>query len=253
MDNLTIFTEFLLMDISSSRELQILQDLYCISVSVPKLIVNSLTSSKSISLQECAVQIFLYLFFASIELAFLVVMAYDLYFATCFPLRYKLTVTPHVCTHAAGGSWGTGVVYFAIHTGYMFRLPFTKSNVINQYFCDVPQGMRISSSEVQFTESVILAVSAGIVLACFTSLVLSYVNIFSTVLKICSGEASNKTLSTCTPQLIVLLLFVISGLIAVLDPIANEASLKNLLIAVFYVMVPPFNKPHYLQSAEPGY
>ncbi|XP_036878889.1 olfactory receptor 14I1-like [Manis javanica] len=285
MGNLTIFTEFLLMDISSSWELQILQgllflliylgalagnlltitaivtdpnlhspmyffisnlsliDFCCISVSVPKLIVNSLTGSKSISLKECAAQIFLYIFFASIELAFLVLMSYDRYVAICQPLHYGLTITPHLCTQAAGGSWLTGLVYSAIHTGNMFRLPFTKSNVINQYFCDVPQVMGISSPEVQFSESVILALSACIVLACFTYMVMSYINIFSNVLKIHSVEARNKALSTCTPQLLILLLFVISGLIAVLGPIANKASLKNLLTAMFYTMLPPFINP----------
>ena len=96
--NLTFFTEFLLMDISSSRELQNFQgllflliylgamagnlltitaiatdphlhspmhfcinnlsliDLCCISVSVPKLIVNSLVDNKPISLKECVLR-----------------------------------------------------------------------------------------------------------------------------------------------------------------------------------------------------
>ncbi|XP_077854003.1 olfactory receptor 14I1-like [Macaca mulatta] len=285
MDNITIFTEFLLMDISSSRELQILQgllflviylgaltgnlitgtvividphlhspmyffisnlsliDLCCISISVPKLIVNSLTGSKSISLNECAAQIFFYIFFASIELAFLVVMSYDRYVAICHPLHYGLTITPRLCTQAAGASWACGLVYSAIHTGNMFRLPFTKSNVIHQYFCDVPQVMRISSSDVQFSESVILAVSACIVLVCFAFLSMSYINIFSTVLSMHSVEARNKALSTCTPHLVIFVLFVVSGLIAVLGPVANKASLKNLLTAMFYIMVPPFINP----------
>ncbi|XP_055968316.1 olfactory receptor 14I1-like [Sorex fumeus] len=285
MDNLTAFTEFLLMDISSSRQLQLLQgalflgvylgalagnlltisaivsdprlhapmyffitnlsfiDLCCISVTVPKMIVNSLVGSSTISLAECAAQIFLQIVFASTELAFLVVMSYDRYVAICHPLHYGLTVTPRMCTQAAGGSWATGLVYSSIHTGNMFRLPFTKSNVIHQYFCDVPQIMRISEPEVQFSEFAILAVSCGIVLGCFTSLVLSYVRIFSAVLKMRSAEARNKALSTCTPQLVVLVLFEVSLMIAAFGPSADAASLTNLLTALSYLMLPPFLNP----------
>ncbi|XP_006876141.1 PREDICTED: olfactory receptor 14I1-like [Chrysochloris asiatica] len=178
-----------------------------------------------------------------IEIAFLVVMSYDRYIAICHPLHYGLTVTPQVCVQAAGGSWASGLLYSAIHTVTMFRLPFTKSNVIYQYFCDVPQILRITSSDVQFSESVLLAVSSGIILACFAFLFMSYIKIFSSVLQIRSVEARNKALSTCTPQLAILFLFVISALIAVLGPTANKASLKNLLTAMFYTMLPPLINP----------
>ncbi|XP_036735835.2 olfactory receptor 14I1-like [Manis pentadactyla] len=218
-------------------------DLCSISVVVPNSIVNSLTGSKSISLTGCAAQIFLYSFLAFAELAFLVFMSYDRYVAICHPLHYRLSITPCVCSQAAGGTWSSGLVYSATHADNLFRLPFTKSNVINQYFCDAPQIMRISSFDVQYSQSVIFVISACIVLICLSFLVISDVNIFSTAFTIRSVEACNKALSTCTPHLVILLLFSFSGLIAVLGPIANKASLENLLTAVFYTMVPPFLDP----------
>ncbi|EHB16114.1 Olfactory receptor 14I1 [Heterocephalus glaber] len=198
MDNLTIFTEFILMDVAGSQELQVLQgvlflviylgaltgnlvtvtvimtdtclhspmyffisnvaliDLGSISAIVPKAIVNSLRSNKRILLTECAMQIFLYALFAAVEIALLVVMSYDRYVAICHPLHYGLIITPRLCSQATAGSWASGLVYSAIHTGCMFRLPFTKTNVIQQYFCDIPQILRISSSDVQFSEFVVL-------------------------------------------------------------------------------------------------
>ncbi|XP_006878042.1 PREDICTED: olfactory receptor 14I1-like [Chrysochloris asiatica] len=218
-------------------------DLCYISVSVPKSVVNSFTGRKSILLEECAAQIFMYIFFAYTELAFLVVMSYDRYIAICHPLHYGLTVTPQVCAQAAGGSWTTGLLFSTIHTVTMFRLPFTKSNVIHQYFCDVPQILRISSSDIQFSESVVLFISTGIGLACFAFMFMSYIKIFSNVLQIRSAEARSKALSTCTPQLIILLLFIVSGIIAALSPTADKTSLKNLLTAIFYTMLPPFINP----------
>ncbi|KFO20833.1 Olfactory receptor 14I1 [Fukomys damarensis] len=259
MDNLTVFTEFLLMDVSGSRELQVLQgvlflviylgtltgnlltvtvivtdtrlhspmyifisnvallDLGTISVVVPNTVVNSITGRKAISLTECAAQIFLYLVFAEVEIALLVVMSYDRYVAICHPLHYGLILTPGLCSQATAGSWASGLVYSAVHTGSLFRLPFTKTNVIQQYFCDIPQILRISSPDVQYSESVLLATH--------------------------SVKARKKAISTCTPQLSILLLLVISGAIAVLGPIAQKPSLKNLLTAMFYTTVPPFVNP----------
>ncbi|KFO18766.1 Olfactory receptor 14I1 [Fukomys damarensis] len=285
MDNLTVFTEFLLMDVTGSRELQVLQgvlflviylgaltgnlvtvtvivtdtrlhspmyffisnvallDLGSISVVVPKAVVNSMAGRKTISLTECAAQIFLYAMFQGVEFALLVVMSYDRYVAICHPLHYGLILTPSLCSQATAGSWASGLVYSAVHTGALFRLPFTKTNVIQQFFCDVPQIMRLSSPEVEFSEFLILAFSLCLVLVCFAFMFASYVNIFSTVLKIHSVEARNKAISTCTPQLAIVLLFLISGSVAVLGPIPNTPSLKNLLTAMFYSMVPPFVNP----------
>ncbi|KFO18772.1 Olfactory receptor 14I1 [Fukomys damarensis] len=285
MDNLTVFTEFLLMDVTASRELQVLQgvlflviylgaltgnlltvtvivtdtrlhspmyffisnvallDLGSISVVVPKAVVNSMKGRKTISLTGCAAQIFLFTLFAVVEISLLVVMSYDRYVAICHPLHYGLIITPSLCSQATAGSWASSLVYSAIHTVALFRLPFTKTNVIQQYFCDVPQILRISSPNVEYSEFVILALSVFFVLVCFAFMFVSYVNIFSTVLKTCSGEARNKAISTCTPQLAILSLFFISGSMAALGPTAKKPSLKNLLTAMFYTTVPPFVNP----------
>ncbi|XP_071067158.1 olfactory receptor 14I1-like [Dasypus novemcinctus] len=285
MDNLTVFTEFLLMDISTSRELQVFQglmflviylgaltgnlltimaivinihlhspmyffignlsfiDICLISVTLPKMTINSLTGNKTISLLACAFQIYLFIMLVAAELAFLVVMSYDRYVAICHPLHYGLIITPRVCTQAAGGSWATGLVYSAVHTGIMFRLPFTETNVIHQYFCDVSQILRIASSDVRFSESIALPISACVILLCSVILFKSYIEIFSMVLRMHSVEARNKALSTCTQQLSILALFLISLLTAVFGSTANEASLSNLLMAMFYSMVPPLINP----------
>ncbi|XP_057346489.1 olfactory receptor 14I1-like [Manis pentadactyla] len=284
-DNGSIFTEFFLMDVSSSRELQILQgliflmvylgalagnlltftiividphihspmyffmgnlaliDFGYISVTVPKSIMNSLMGSKLISLRGCTAQTFLYIFFGSAEFFFLVVMSYDRYVAICHPLHYGLTMTPRLCTQVAGVSWASGLVYSAVHTGTMFSHPFTKSNVIHQFFCDVPQIMNIASKAVQFSEFVALAVSSCLMLFCFVILLTSYVYIFSTVLHMHSVEARSKALSTCSPQIATFILFIVSELFGCFGHISNSSSIQTLLTAMFYSMVPPLVNP----------
>ncbi|KAI5246637.1 Olfactory Receptor 14I1 [Manis pentadactyla] len=252
-ENFTVFTEFLLMDISSSRELQVLQGLIFSVIYLGALagnlviftviVVDSHLHFPMYFFIECAAQTFLFILFGATDFFFLVVMSYDRYVAICHPLHYGLTMTPRLCTQVAGVSWASGLVYSAVHTGTMFRLPFTESNVIHQFFCDIPQVLSISSQDVQFSESVVLALSACIILFCLFILFTSYVHIFSTVLHMHSVEARNKALSTCSPQVATLILLVISGLFAVLGPVSNESTIQTLLMTMFYSMIPPFINP----------
>ncbi|KFO18762.1 Olfactory receptor 14I1 [Fukomys damarensis] len=220
-----------------------LLDLGSVSVIVPRAVVNSMASCKTISLIECAAQIFLYVLFAAVEISLLVVMSYDRYVAICHPLHYGLIITLSLCSQATAGSWAFCLVYSAIHTGALFRLPFTKTNVIQQYFCDIPQILRISSPDVQFSEFIFVAVCTCFVLACVAFVFISYINILSTVLRMHSVEARNKAMSTCAPQLAIVFLFFITGSVAVLGPTAKKPSLRNLLTAMFYTVVPPFVNP----------
>ncbi|XP_003341605.3 olfactory receptor 14I1-like [Monodelphis domestica] len=220
-----------------------LLDICYISVTLPKFIVNTLMGIQSISLLGCNTQIFFFLFFGSTEFAFLMTMSYDRFVAICHPLHYGVIMTPARCLGAAVGSWLMGIVYSALHTGNMFRLPFSGSNVIHQFFCDIPQILKVAASNVYNTEYLLLAISSCFLLLCFIFLIISYARIFSNVLKIPSVEGRYKALSTCSPHLIVLLLFLLSAIIAVLGPTSEESSIQSLLIAMAYTVLPPFMNP----------
>uniref|UniRef100_A0A5F8H6R7 Olfactory receptor n=1 Tax=Monodelphis domestica TaxID=13616 RepID=A0A5F8H6R7_MONDO len=220
-----------------------LLDIGCISVTLPKFIVNSLTYNRTISLLGCALQIFFFIFFAATEVALLVAMSYDRFVAICQPLHYGVIMTPARCIWVATSSWLSGFFYSAIHTGNMFRLPFSGSNVIHQFFCDIPHILKVSCSEVRNTEYVLLAASSTIVLFCFGFLIISYGYIFSTVFKMPSVEGRYKALSTCSPQLIIFFLFVLAGLATVLGPLSDTSPIQNLLISMTYAILPPFMNP----------
>ncbi|XP_072493217.1 olfactory receptor 14I1-like [Notamacropus eugenii] len=285
MRNLSIITEFLLMEFSSMWELQVLHallflmiylaalignlltiaaivtdpqlhcpmyfflsnlsvlDICTISVTLPKFIVNSLSGSQSLSLLGCAAQILFFLFFSATEFALLLAMSYDRFVAICHPLHYGNIMTPARCVWAASGSWLSGFIYSAVHTGNMFRLPFSGCNVIHQFFCDVPHVLKVSATDVFNTEFVLIVASLCSLSFCFAFLIASYACIFSSVLKIPSVEGRYKAISTCSPQLIILILFLISVMIAVLRETSDTSSIQNLLVAVAYTIIPPFMNP----------
>ncbi|KAM8970953.1 olfactory receptor 14I1-like [Sarcophilus harrisii] len=285
MGNFSIITEFLLMEFSSLRELQILHavlflliylaavlgnlltcaaiitdpHLHCpmyfflsnlslvdignISVTLPKFIVNTLCGVQSLSILGCAAQMFFFFFFAATEYALLLAMSYDRFVAICQPLHYGIIMTPARCLRAAAGSWLSGLLYSAVHTGNMFRLPFSGSNVIHQFFCDITHVLKVLTSDVFNTEFVLLIASLCCLSGCFAFLIATYARIFSRVLKIPSVEGRYKAISTCSPQLIILILFLASGMIAVLKDSSDTSPIQNLLTAMAYTTLPPLLNP----------
>ncbi|XP_007516531.1 olfactory receptor 14I1 [Erinaceus europaeus] len=218
-------------------------DLCYISVTVPKSIHNSLMNRSSISYLGCVAQVYFFFAFASAELAFLTVMSYDRYVAICHPLQYGAIMTAGKCHQMAGIAWLSCFSYAAIHTGNIFWEPIRRSNIIHQFFCDIPHMLSLVSCEAFFVEFVTLALSSCLVLGCFFLMVTSYVQIFSTVFKIPSVESRAKALSTCSPQLIVIMLFLTTGLFAALGPITQTSSIQDLVIAMAYTVFPPFLNP----------
>ncbi|XP_077000202.1 olfactory receptor 14I1 [Tamandua tetradactyla] len=218
-------------------------DLCYISVTVPKSIHSSLTHNSSISYLGCVAQVYFFSAFGSAELAFLTVMSYDRYVAICYPLHYGTMMMLGKCYQMSVIAWLNCFSYAAVHTGNMFWDPISRSNKIHQFFCDIPHILALLSCKSFFVEFVTLALSSCLVLGCFIVMVISYFQIFSTVQKIPSSKSRVKAFSTCSPQLIVTILFLTTGLFAALGPTAKASSIQDLLVAMAYTVLPPFLNP----------
>ncbi|XP_049727161.1 putative olfactory receptor 14L1 [Elephas maximus indicus] len=218
-------------------------DFFYISVTVPKSIINSLAHNTSISFFGCAVQAFFFVDLASTETAILTVMSYDRYMAICQPLHYEVIMNQGICVRRMVMSWLSGMICGFMHVAATFSLPFCGSNVVHQFFCDIPQLLSLLDSNVIIIEIGVMVFITSLVVVCFVSITFSYVSIFSTILRIPSKEGRSKSFSTCIPHLLVLTLFMISGSIAYVKPISNSPSTLDLLLSVFYTVIPPTLNP----------
>ncbi|CAO2613891.1 Olfactory receptor 14A2 [Lemmus lemmus] len=124
-----------------------LLDVFFVSVTIPNLVVNSLTHNNFISILGCAVQVFLLSSFSAGEVFILTAMSYDRFVAICSPLHYDAIMNGVTFVVLVCFSWTTGVFFGALYTAGIFSGPFCGSNVIPQFFCDVPSLLRISCSE----------------------------------------------------------------------------------------------------------
>ncbi|KAM9604162.1 olfactory receptor 14A16-like [Morphnus guianensis] len=220
-----------------------LLDLGSISTTVPKAMANSLWDTRAISYLGCAAQVFLLFFLMSTEFYLLTVMAYDRYIAICKPLHYGTLLGSRACVHMAAAAWGSGFLSAVLHTANTFSLPLCQGNAVGQFFCEVPQILKLSCSDAYLREAGVLVVSACLVFGCFVFIVLSYVQIFRAVLRIPSEQGRHKSFSTCLPHLAVVSLFVSTGLFAYLKPPSISSPSLDLMLAFLYSVVPPAMNP----------
>ncbi|XP_059690854.1 olfactory receptor 14J1-like [Gavia stellata] len=173
-------------------------------------------------------------------------MAYDRYVAICKPLHYGTLLGSRACVHMAAAVWGGGFINSLLHTANTFSLPLCKGNAVDQFFCEIPQILKLSCSRSYLREVGLLVVSLCLAFGCFASIVLSYVQIFRAVLRIPSEQGRHKAFSTCLPHLVVVSLFIstaITAMFAYLKPPSISSPSLDLVVAVLYSVVPPAVNP----------
>ncbi|KAM9211402.1 olfactory receptor 14C36-like [Leptosomus discolor] len=220
-----------------------LLDLGSLSTTLPKALTNALWNTRAISYSGCAAQVFLNLFFIAAEYFLLTVMTYDRYVAICKPLHYGTLLGSRACVHMAAAAWGTAFPYAVLHMANTFSLPLCQGNAVDQFFCEIPQILKLSCSDTYLRETGVLVVSVCLAFVCFVFIVVSYVQIFRAVLRIPSEQGRHKAFSTCLPHLAVVSLFISTGFFAYLKPPSISSPSQNLVMAVLYSVVPPAVNP----------
>nr|XP_034958804.1 olfactory receptor 14A16-like [Zootoca vivipara] len=218
-------------------------DVCSISTTVPKSIAISLTNNNMISFAGCVTQVFLVITFVGGELAFLTVMAYDRYVAICRPLQYTLIMNWDACIQLAATCWIGNLIHAVLETSFTFTLNFCGTNIIGQYFCDIPQLQKISCSDTKVNQILILVLGFFLDSFFFTFIFTSYGYIFSAVLRIPSVQGRYKAFSTCTPHLTVFSLFIITAVFSYMRPKTLSSPTVDLVSAVLYTVLPPVLNP----------
>ncbi|XP_062457276.1 olfactory receptor 14A16-like [Rhea pennata] len=220
-----------------------LLDLGSISTTVPKSMANSLWNTRAISYSGCAAQVFMFVFLLGGEFSLLTVMAYDRYIAICRPLHYGKLMGTRACVKMAAAAWCCSFLNALLHTANTFSLPLCQGNTVDQFFCEIPQILKLSCADSYLREVEALVVSLCLVFGCFVFIVLSYVQIFTAVLRIPSEQGQHKAFSMCLPHLAVVSLFVSTTAFVYLKPSSISSPSLDLVVAVLYSVVPPTLNP----------
>ncbi|XP_054850173.1 olfactory receptor 4Q3-like [Eublepharis macularius] len=210
------------------------------SVAAPKTMANLMACGYTISFGGCMAQLFFLHLFGGAEMLLLTVMAYDRYVAICHPLRYMAIMDRPRCFRLLMVCWVGGLIHTTIQMVVVAQLPFCGPNVLDNFYCDVPQVIKLACTETFVIELLMVANSSLLSLPCFLILLISYAVILAT-LQGHFRKGSGKALSTCSSHLIVVSLIYVPCVFVYLRPFSSSQVDK--IASVFYTVVTPALNP----------
>ncbi|CAN0073346.1 unnamed protein product [Rangifer tarandus platyrhynchus] len=222
-------------------------DLCFSSVTMPKLLQDMQSHVPSISYAGCLTQMYFFLLFADLESFLLVAMAYDRYVAICFPLHYTTVMSPRLCLALlrilVAVSWACAFSNALTHTVAISTLNFCGPNVINHFYCDLPQLFQLSCSSTQLNELLLFGLGVLMAGAPVILIVTSYIHVAAAVLRIRSSEGRKKAFSTCGSHLTVVGIFYGTGVFSYMRLGSVEASDKDKGIGILNTVISPMLNP----------
>ncbi|XP_034557501.1 olfactory receptor 52K1-like [Notolabrus celidotus] len=223
-----------------------LNDLTFGNVTLPKIISKYWFGDGVISFYGCFAQMFFVHYLGSVTSFILLVMALDRFVAICIPLRYPVLITNNTISVLCGFAWFIPVSIMVTVIFQALTLPYCKSNVIAQCYCD-----HISITRQACGEDVRTIQVTGVCMAMFCLLLplafilFSYASIIRTILKMSNAAGRKKTISTCTPQMFITCLFYLPRCFVYVANIAGFSfSLDvRILLILLYSLFPPAVNP----------
>ncbi|KAM3916056.1 olfactory receptor 1G1-like [Leptodactylus fuscus] len=218
-------------------------DIFYSSVTSPRMLSDFFSTSRAISVPSCIAQFFFFFSFICIELYLLAVMSYDRYIAICYPLHYVQMMHPKVCVLMVSAAWTVGFLTSLIHTLCINLLDFCGPNVINSFFCDLPQLFLLSCTDTFINVFVMFLVGIIMGSGALGMTMVPYIWIFRTIMGIQSQTGKLKAFSTCTSHLTVVFIFYGTLIFTYLRPSPTSNSSEDRLVSVMYTVVTPLINP----------
>ena len=220
-----------------------LLDTCYISTIAPRMLSDFFRKHKLISFTGCIMQYFLFSSLGLTECCLLAAMAYDRYVAICSPLLYTATMCPSLCVQMVAGSCVTGFLGSFIQLCALLQLHFCGPNIINHFFCDLPQLLTLSCSDTLFFQVMTSVLTVMFGFMSVLVIMISYGYIVATIVKITSAEGRSKAFNTCASHLTAVTLFFGSGIFVYVYPTSDGSSSQSKLASVLYTVIIPMLNP----------
>ncbi|XP_008693755.2 olfactory receptor 1D2-like [Ursus maritimus] len=217
-------------------------DLFFVTNTIPKTLVNLQSQNKAISYAGCLTQLFFLVCLVTLDNFILATMAYDRYVAVCRPLHYVTAMSPGLCILLLTSCWALSVLYGLFLTLFMTKVTFCGSRKIHYIFCEMYVLLRIACSNTQIIHTVQITTGCFIFFTPLGIMIMSYAWIVKAILQIPSATGKYKAFSTCASHLAVVSLFYGTLGMVYLQPLQTY-SMKDSVATVMYAVVTPMMNP----------
>lgn len=215
----------------------------------PKVMNILITHDNTSSFAGCLIQVFFISVYGGCNYTMLTVMAYDRYVFIFKPLQYHTIMNPQMVRRLILVGNLIPVITVLAQTCLNIRLSLC-SHTIHRIFCDSLSVADLSCFNNYTVMCSLFGVGATICLGFLPVflVILSYLKIISIILKM-SADARRKTFATCSPHLIIFLLFSFVSLFSVIfnrvhpDVPSTASVIRAFFIAPNYILIPPFLQP----------
>ncbi|XP_014714313.3 olfactory receptor 6C3-like [Equus asinus] len=213
------------------------------SVSIPRFLRAITTRIKTISYNNCLAQLFFFICMGVSEFFLLTAMSYDRYIAICKPLRYATIMNKKICTLLVLCSWLGGFLTIFPLLMLILQLDFCASNVIDHFSCDYFPILELSCSDTWLLETIGFYFAFVTLLFTLALVILSYLRIISTILRIPSASQRKKAFSTCSSHMIVISISYGSCIFMYVKPSAKERASLTKGVAILNTSIAPMLNP----------
>ncbi|CAO2635985.1 Olfactory receptor 7D4 [Lemmus lemmus] len=226
-------------------------DICFISTTIPKMLVNIQTQSKSITYAGCITQMYFFMVFGGMDTFLLTLMAYDRFVAICHPLHYQVIMNPQLCGLLVLVSWFISFLYSLIQSLLMLRLSFCTNQIIKHFYCELAQALTVACSDTLLNHILLYIVTCILGFVPFSGILYSYLQIVSSILRIPSRDGKYKAFSTCGSHLSVVSLFYGTAVCLFYGPAigvylgsaVSHSSSNTAVASLMYTVVTPMLNP----------